>query len=170
VSVLPFANKHDAAEPLGYRLETADFAVAVATDLGEATLETRLACADVQVLVIESNHDVHMLAHGPYPPRLRARVASARGHLSNCQCGRLLTQVVGPRLEHVVLAHLSDENNTPDLALAAARQALVAHPAVRIDAVPQRTMTPLFTYAGRPATRAPVALVPRMRQGALPLY
>ncbi len=119
VDIIPFAISHDAAEPLGFRLECGRLAVAVATDLGVATDEVRAMLFDCQVLVVEANHDLDMLWRGPYPEDLKRRIASREGHLSNDQAAGLLAQVVGPQLRQVVLAHMSAENNAPELALAA---------------------------------------------------
>ena len=76
------------------------------------------------MLVVESNYDPDLLAAGPYPAALRRRVAGAQGHLSNAQAADLIRRVAGPRLHTIVLAHLSLKNNTPELALEAARRGL----------------------------------------------
>jgi phosphoribosyl 1,2-cyclic phosphodiesterase len=116
--VTPFAVSHDAAEPLGFRLEHGDFALAVATDLGTATTGVRDMLAGCRVLVVEANHDPGMLWSGPYPEFLKRRIASDVGHLSNAQAAELLDSTAGPDLDVVLLAHLSRKNNTPGCALA----------------------------------------------------
>lgn len=128
--VVPFAVPHDAAEPVGFRFERGDFALAVATDLGEAPPTVQDAFAGCRAIVLEANHDEELLARGPYPPFLKRRVASRRGHLSNDQAARLLRAVAGPWLRHVTLAHASAANNSPERALAAAAAALAAHPGI----------------------------------------
>ncbi len=122
--ILPFGVSHDAAEPIGFRLGAGDWTAGIATDLGEASPEVRRALAGCRAIVIESNHDPELLRTGHYPPYLKRRVASRAGHLSNRQMQSLLGDVAGPRLEHVILVHLSRKNNSPERAEAAAREAL----------------------------------------------
>lgn len=97
---------------------------AYATDLGEPPPALVDALRGVHALVLESNHDPALLAAGPYPPDVKGRVAGPTGHLSNAQAGEVLRAVAHPGLAHVLLAHVSRHNNTPALALAAARAAL----------------------------------------------
>lgn len=124
IEVEPTAVPHDTREPVAYTVDLGGIRVGVVTDLGRAThaVEARLATLDVAI--VEFNHDVDRLAHGPYPWRLKQRIRSSQGHLSNTQASELIARAAGPRLRHLVLAHLSDENNTPSLALDAARQGL----------------------------------------------
>jgi len=102
--------------------------VGVATDLGRVTPAVRRLLEGVNVLVVEANHDRELLRAGPYPPELQARVASDTGHLNNEQAARLARAVVHPGLTHVVLAHISRHNNTPELALRTVRAALAGTP------------------------------------------
>ena len=118
--VLPFSTSHDAEDPVAFRLEWAGFQAAVVTDLGQPTPLVADHCADLDLLVLEANHDVQMLREGGYPPALKARILSRVGHLSNESMGELLGGVLGPRLRTVVLAHLSEQNNDPELARGAA--------------------------------------------------
>jgi phosphoribosyl 1,2-cyclic phosphodiesterase len=120
VAVLPFTIPHDAADPVAFRLEWAGRHAAVVTDLGHPTALVADHCSGLDLLVLEANHDVQMLREGDYPPALKARILSRIGHLSNESMGELLAGVLGPRLKTVVLAHLSEQNNTPDYARAAA--------------------------------------------------
>ena len=83
---------------------------------------------EVDLLVLETNHDEQMLVDGPYPWELKQRIRSNHGHLSNRQSARLLSMALTPRLKHIVLAHLSDENNTPELARQAIEQVVGDHP------------------------------------------
>lgn len=124
VRVRSFAVNHDASEPVGYTLEFNGIKFGLATDLGCPTNILRTRLEGCHALVIESNHDRRMLMTGPYPPELKTRVNGNRGHLSNETCGRLLEEIVCGHTSHVVLTHLSEENNTSVLALSAARQAL----------------------------------------------
>lgn len=116
ITIKPFSISHDAADPLGFRFEVGELAVAIATDLG---IVTRLVCDRLNgcaALFCESNHDVAMLANGPYPMRLKKRIRGKFGHLSNADCRQLLENVYHPHLRYVTLSHLSEKNNTPQLA------------------------------------------------------
>ena len=114
--VKAFAISHDANEPTGFRVEFEDKAVAVATDLGVYDDYIVKNLESVQALVLESNHDVHMVEVGPYPYHLKQRVLGKHGHLSNELSGRLLCQILHDGLKCVLLGHLSKENNYPALA------------------------------------------------------
>ncbi len=116
--VATFRTPHDAEEPIGLVLTSrADGArAAVCTDIGYASANVRRLVADVDILVLESNHDEVMLANGPYPLYLQRRIASNTGHLSNRVCADLVRESVTPRLRQIVLAHLSEQNNTPVVA------------------------------------------------------
>jgi phosphoribosyl 1,2-cyclic phosphodiesterase len=128
VDVTPFITSHDVARSVGYRLEADSAVLGYATDLGTFGQRVVDGLAGAQALVVESNHCPERLAAGPYPAQLKQRVAGNRGHLSNQQCRSLLERVVHPGLRHVTLAHLSAENNTPDLALAAMEPLRAAYP------------------------------------------
>ena len=114
--VLPFTTSHDAVDSVAYRLEGGGRCAAVVTDLGQGTALVEDHCRDLDLLVLEANHDVEMLREGPYPPALKARILSRVGHLSNEAMAGLLAAVLSPRLATVVLAHLSEQNNDPELA------------------------------------------------------
>lgn len=122
-SVLPFTLPHDAAEPVGFIIESDGIRVGLATDLGYCTalVAERLSGADA--IIIESNHDLKMLLDGPYPWFLKQRVKSRMGHLSNASSAAVLADLTHPDLQHVILAHLSEVNNDPDLAGRTAREA-----------------------------------------------
>jgi phosphoribosyl 1,2-cyclic phosphodiesterase len=109
---------HDAASPIGVRLtsESTGATAVVCTDLGHASESARALCTGADLLVLESNHDVGMLWSGPYPPSVRARIASRTGHLSNRESAELARDVVHKELAHVVLAHLSENCNDHGLA------------------------------------------------------
>ena len=115
-TILPFTTPHDAVDSVAYRLEHGGVRAAVVTDLGHPTALVEDHCRDLDLLVLEANHDVVMLREGDYPPVLKARILSRVGHLSNEAMGELLGRVLGPRLRTVVLAHLSEQNNDPELA------------------------------------------------------
>jgi phosphoribosyl 1,2-cyclic phosphodiesterase len=109
---------------VAYRVEGRSWAAAVVTDLGHPTALVADHCRDLDVLALEANHDVQMLREGSYPPQLKARILSRVGHLSNESMAELLAKVQSPRLRSVVLAHLSEQNNEPDLARFAGEEAL----------------------------------------------
>ena len=115
---------HDASGPLAYHLQSGGHRITVATDLGEVPSELSPVLAKSNTLVFESNHDEQMLIGGSYPEFLKERILSEYGHLSNRQCAAALSACKGNGLKTVVLAHLSDENNRPELARASAEKAL----------------------------------------------
>jgi phosphoribosyl 1,2-cyclic phosphodiesterase len=117
---------HDAAQPAAVVItaQRSGARVGVATDLGHVPEELGAAFERLDVLVFESNHDEEMLRNGPYPPFLQERIACDTGHLSNRQTGGLLQRVAHKGLRHVLLAHLSQQNNEPAVALRAAKAAL----------------------------------------------
>ena len=116
ILVHPFAISHDANEPTGYRMENGAKKIAVATDLGKYDDYIVQNLKDLNALLLESNHDVHMLEVGPYPYPLKQRVLGDRGHLSNELSGRLLCDILHNDLKKVFLGHLSKENNYEKLA------------------------------------------------------
>lgn len=119
-----FSIPHDTAQPVGYRIETNGWAVGFATDLGRPTATVEHHLRDLDVAILEFNHDLEMLLQGRYPWWLKQRVQSSHGHLSNEQAAGLIERVASSRLKHLVLAHLSHENNRPARARAAAHAAL----------------------------------------------
>ncbi|MCD8133918.1 MAG: MBL fold metallo-hydrolase [Clostridiales bacterium] len=116
MTVTPFSTSHDAADPVAYIMQKEQKSMAVVTDLGvyDCSLVERLQGMDV--LLLEANHDVHMLQVGAYPYYLKQRILGEKGHLSNELSGQLLGEVLHDRLKKVVLGHLSRENNYPQLA------------------------------------------------------
>jgi len=116
VKVTAFGTMHDAIQSVGYTFEYGGQKMAAATDLGCATDIVRQHMKGAQIVLLESNHDPEMLRNGPYHRNLKERVASNYGHLSNAAAGVLITEIAGNSLQHVVLAHLSEDNNIPMLA------------------------------------------------------
>ncbi|MBQ3285296.1 MAG: MBL fold metallo-hydrolase [Ruminococcus sp.] len=109
---------HDAAEPCGYFITTPDGRrMSIVTDTGFLTEDARLALSRSHLAVVESNHDIDMLREGPYPYILKKRILSDNGHLSNAACAEALPAFVGAGLTRIILGHLSEENNTPHLAV-----------------------------------------------------
>ncbi len=111
----PFALSHDAADPVGFILEHGGLRLGVCTDCGTATQLVRARLQHCHALVLEANHDTDRLIQGPYPWHLKQRIRSRHGHLSNEDSCQLLEQIHHPGLQVVVLAHLSEVNNHPDL-------------------------------------------------------
>ena len=107
---------HDAANPVCYTFTGEDKKAAVVTDLGVYDERILSAIQGAGILYVESNHDVNMLMVGAYPYYLKQRILGERGHLSNDAAAKLVCQVLHPGLRHVILAHLSKENNLPELA------------------------------------------------------
>lgn len=116
MQICPFAISHDANEPSGYRFEDGKKSAAVATDLGIYDAYTVDNLKNLNAIVLEANHDIRMLEVGPYPYPLKRRVMGDKGHLSNELSGRLLCDILHDNLQHVVLGHLSKENNYEELA------------------------------------------------------
>ncbi len=115
--ITPFEISHDSSDCVGYLISQTDGpTLCLVTDCGEVTPIVGSAIGQATHLIIESNHDETMLADGPYPAYLKARITSAKGHLSNRQCAQAITEYATPRLRHVWLCHLSEENNHPELA------------------------------------------------------
>jgi phosphoribosyl 1,2-cyclic phosphodiesterase len=129
VDVGPFAVEafdipHDAEEPVGYVFDVGGMRVATATDVGHVTPDVQEAFSGADIAVIESNHDVEMLFTGPYPKFLKERIRGPTGHLSNDEGAELAVHAAREGARRIVLAHLSECNNLPELAYAAAAIAL----------------------------------------------
>jgi phosphoribosyl 1,2-cyclic phosphodiesterase len=117
VKVEPFRISHDAADPVGYSFYHGHKKCSVVTDLGFVTDSVKKAISFSDVLVLESNHDVDMLQSGSYPWHLKKRIMSNRGHLSNVDAGWTLARLERKSRTQVLLAHMSQENNRPELAV-----------------------------------------------------
>lgn len=116
LEICPVSVWHDAADPVAYRFNKDEKSIGILTDSGrfDQTIVDKMQGLDV--LLIEANHDVHMLQAGSYPYYLKKRILSDQGHLSNELSGHLLNELLSEKLQYVVLGHLSKENNYPDLA------------------------------------------------------
>ena len=115
--VAAFATSHDCCASVGYRIETPDgHRIAVATDLGTVTGPVEAGMAGCELVLLEANYDPVLLRMGSYPPHLKRRIASMRGHLSNDESGRLAVSLHEQGSTRFVLGHLSRENNNPALA------------------------------------------------------
>ncbi len=118
-TIHPFATSHDTADPVGFVVEHDGVALGFCTDTGMVSRLLQQRLASCHGLVLECNHDLQMLADGPYPLHLQQRVRSRQGHLANNDAAHFLGDLLHDRLQHVVLAHLSETNNLPELALEA---------------------------------------------------
>ena len=126
IEVMPFTIPHDAADPVGFTFRAEGIKIGFATDLGYMPVSVRNHLRGCTVLVMESNHDVEMLRSGPYPWSVKQRVMSRVGHLSNDALAEFFTSDYDGQAEFLVLAHLSEQNNHPEIARAAAEKALGA--------------------------------------------
>jgi phosphoribosyl 1,2-cyclic phosphodiesterase len=126
IDVNPFTIPHDAADPCGFvfHARSESIRMAIATDLGYVPSNVKMALRGVDVLLLESNHDLEMLKDGPYPWSVKQRVLSRVGHLSNTACAEFLLRDYDGGAHTIVLGHLSEQNNLPELARLAAEQAI----------------------------------------------
>jgi phosphoribosyl 1,2-cyclic phosphodiesterase len=123
--IVPFKTSHDSKQSCGYVITTSDDRkIAVATDTGIITDETRAAVRGCDLVLAESNHDIGMLRNGPYPYLLKRRILSDVGHLSNIDCSKFVTELVESGTTRILLGHLSKENNIPELAFQTTKSAL----------------------------------------------
>jgi phosphoribosyl 1,2-cyclic phosphodiesterase len=124
LKVSPFSIPHDAADPLAFTFEAEGMKIAHITDLGYMTELVMQRLKGCDIIVLESNHDLEMLRVGPYPWFVKQRIMSRVGHLSNEMTGRFFSDDFDGRAQYVVLAHLSENNNHPDIARMVVMQAL----------------------------------------------
>ena len=142
LKIHPFSISHDTEDPVGFRISDGSASVGYCTDTGKVSRLMLHRLASCQALVLESNHDIAMLQNGTYPPYLKQRIRSSQGHLDNVEAATFLQELAHEKLEHVVLAHLSEENNHPEIAFHAAVEALHNNPhcketAIRISVASQ---------------------------------
>ena len=130
IEVSPFSIPHDAIDPLGFTFRASGTKVAIVTDLGYLPELVKFHLREADCLMLESNHDLEMLKVGPYPWHIKQRVMSRTGHLSNHTVSEFLADSEGfdARARYVVLAHLSENNNNPDVARISAEEALGRRP------------------------------------------
>ncbi len=114
--IVPFKTPHDSVSSCGFSVFCKRNKITVATDIGHMTKTVLEACKESDLLVLEANHDIEMLINGPYSPYLKQRIQGPKGHLSNDNCGKTVSYLLDYGLKQVILAHLSDDNNTPELA------------------------------------------------------
>ena len=165
VWVLPFSVPHDATDTVGFHIRFFGETFTFLTDVGDVTEDAVRYAAMAQHLIVEANYDPEMLRKGPYPPDLQARIRNGHGHLSNGQTADLIRRALaGDLLQDIFLCHLSENNNTPELALAAVSAVLpqplpasdapgipcdsgaLSTPGIRLVALPRREASELFTW------------------------
>ena len=131
----PFPTPHDSTHSVGFIFRAGDSKGGIATDLGFVTRLVRESLKKCRILVVESNHEEEMLIEGPYPWRLKQRIRGRTGHLSNADCAALLDDVFHDDLKCVVLAHLSEVNNSPQVAFESVtgRMKKTLHPDIKIS-------------------------------------
>ena len=135
VKVRYFVVPHDATQTVGYAIVIDSYRFVIMTDIGAMTPEALSWASHAQTVVIESNYDPVMLKNGPYPPELQERIRNGFGHLSNQECAMAVAEFAHPGLRNVFLCHLSEHNNTPELARDCTRPVL--DPAVRLVPLPR---------------------------------
>ena len=138
VTVETIPTPHDGVDGVAFVIDDGRKRLGIFTDLGHVFSDLKSALAGVDAAVLESNHDLEMLANGPYPYSLKRRIRGPGGHISNIEAAELVACSAGSRLRWVCLAHLSAENNTPELALSTHRDVLgsglILHIAGRYEA------------------------------------
>jgi len=153
INVTSFHLSHDAADPVGYSFESGGKRISIVTDTGVITEEIYDCIKDSDILVLESNHDVSMLRIGPYPWFLKQRILSDKGHLSNDAAAEILKRIAceerETKIRQILLAHLSKENNFPEMALATANNTLEAEGLApgkefRVETLSRDSASPLY--------------------------
>ncbi|MCQ2128874.1 MAG: MBL fold metallo-hydrolase [Bacteroidaceae bacterium] len=147
--VMPFTVPHDSQDNVGYRIECEGVVFCLMTDAGCVTDEMKKYISDSNYLIIESNHDKEMLANGPYPDYLKKRIASQLGHLSNTDCANAVAENATPKLKHLWLCHLSEENNHPELARKTMESVLASYGIVadkdfRVEILKRKTPSQMY--------------------------
>ena len=139
-----FVVPHDATQTVGYALWIGQHKFVIMTDIGEMTAEALAYARNADTVVIESNYDIGMLMAGSYPYDLKMRICKGNGHLSNDKCAQAVKEFVHDGLKSVFLCHLSENNNTPELAYNATKAVLEGTDGISLRALPRRTASPLF--------------------------
>mgnify|MGYP000897819447 CR=1 FL=1 len=153
LEVLPYGIPHDAAEPVGFILKNKTTKISIATDLGYIDKGIIDKIQDSDLVILESNHDVDMLKAGSYPYYLKRRILSDVGHLSNEAAGDAIVNLIKKNVKRVLLAHLSKENNFPELAMMTIKNILSNHKInmgkdVFIDMAHRDKVNPVYVFEG----------------------
>ncbi len=151
ISIHPFPTSHDASEPVGFQFSDGKSKLAIATDLGYVSDEIRANLIGCEAIFLESNHDVDMLNNGSYPYYLKKRILSNHGHLSNETASQFCCELIESGTQQFMFGHLSQQNNTPLLALKTAIAITEQHQMKRgedfiLNIAPRETIsTEIFT-------------------------
>lgn len=144
-----FVVPHDATQTVGYAIEADGRRFVIMTDIGRMTDEAVELALGAETVVVESNYDMDMLMSGPYTYELKMRIVQGCGHLSNDECASAIRRFYHPALRNIFLCHLSENNNTPDLAFRSASEALlergVKQGEISLRCLPRQYPSPMFT-------------------------
>jgi phosphoribosyl 1,2-cyclic phosphodiesterase len=146
LEIRSFAISHDTSDPVGYVIGNGHARLGYCTDTGKVSLLMQQRLQECNGLILEFNHDLKMLAEGPYPFALQQRVRSNHGHLANVEAAVFLRELQHDGLEHVVLAHLSETNNLPTLAMEEARNVIHSESPSRMSLASQDHPTVLLSF------------------------
>lgn len=122
--ITPFKTPHDAAESVGFTIEHSGSRASIATDIGVMNMTVYSNIKNSDIVLLEANHDVDMLMNGPYSYELKMRIRSSLGHLSNDDCAACCAHLLEEGVKHIILAHLSSDNNTPAHAYCSSESAI----------------------------------------------
>lgn len=125
--IVPIKTSHDTADSQGYVIDSHFHSLVYITDTGYLNMKHHTLLKNKEMYIIESNHDVNMLMEGRYPFHIKQRILGDRGHLSNEQCAYYLSKLIGPKTKNIILIHLSEDNNTQELALCTLEEMLKKH-------------------------------------------
>lgn len=147
ILITSFPVPHDACDPVGFTIEADHTKIGIVTDIGSVTALVRERLKGSNILVVEFNHDEKMLLYGSYPWDLKQRIKGRLGHLSNDEAAELLKSLIHDGLRHIVLAHLSQSNNTPEMALRSVYSTLGKYvlEQVKVSVAPRRTLGEVVT-------------------------
>ncbi len=143
-----FTVPHDATQTVGYAILAGEHKFVIMTDMGRMTDEAVNFASQADTVVVESNYDMDMLMGGPYTHELKMRICQGHGHLSNDECAAAIKRFWHPGLRNIFLCHLSENNNTPELAYESAARALselgIKKGSVNLRTLPRRTPSPMI--------------------------
>lgn len=142
----PFRVSHDAIPTVGYLITNQNKKMVICTDLGIITPEVEQHVKQAQFIILESNHDPEMLMNGPYPWELKERISSRLGHLSNHDTGVFLKNILHGNIQKILLAHLSEENNSPEMARQTVLEYLGSQVETTLEVIEQRKVSTLFEF------------------------
>jgi phosphoribosyl 1,2-cyclic phosphodiesterase len=142
----PFKVSHDAIPTVGYLITNQEKKLVICTDLGMVTPDVERYVKRAQFIILESNHDPEMLLNGPYPWELKERISSRLGHLSNHDAGVFLKNILNGNIQKILLAHLSEENNSPQVARQTVLEYLGSRAETTLDIIEQRKISAVYEF------------------------